>query len=103
MARQTILFDLDGTLLPIDTDQFVTQYMRALAAHIGHLILPKLLVEEVLASTTAMIRNTDLSLTNAEVFASDFFPRVGRSEAEMVPIFNEFYNQSFPALSQTCT
>lgn len=103
MARRTILFDLDGTLLPIDINQFLIHYMKALAAHMGHLIPPKLLFEQIRASTQAMISNTDLNLTNAEVFASDFFPKVGRSEAEMLPIFNEFYHRIFPALSRACT
>jgi len=103
MATRTILFDLDGTLLPIDTDQFLTQYMNALGAHMGHLVHPHFLVDQILASTATMIKNTDLSLTNASVFASDFFPKIGKSEAEMMPVFNEFYQQRFPALSQTCS
>lgn len=95
---KTILFDLDGTLLPIDTDQFVRHYMRALAAHIGHLIPPPQLVEQVMAATEAMIRNTDPALTNAQVFAADFYPKVQRAETEMRPIFDEFYRVRFPEL-----
>jgi len=100
---KTILFDLDGTLLPIDTDAFITGYMRHLAAHAGHLVPPKQLVEQVMASTMAMIENTDPGVTNAEVFAADFFPKVGRSQAELMPVFDEFYRTKFPLLRASCS
>ncbi|HEY3364383.1 MAG TPA: HAD family hydrolase [Symbiobacteriaceae bacterium] len=98
----TILFDLDGTLLPIDTDEFVRGYMKALAGHAGHLVPPQLLVQQVMASTHKMIENVDPNLTNAAVFAADFFPKVGRSEAELMPVFDSFYREKFPALKATC-
>jgi len=100
--RKTILFDLDGTLLPIDTDAFVRQYMKALAGHVGHMVAPGLLVEQIMASTNAMIRNTDPSLTNAAVFAADFFPKVGRTEEELMPLFDAFYTTKFSSLKQVC-
>lgn len=99
---KTILFDLDGTLLPVDTDHFVRGYMKALAGFAGHLVHPETLVNQVLTSTYAMIANTDPALTNAQVFAADFFPKVGMSEEELMPIFERFYLERFPALRSTC-
>ncbi len=96
--RKTVLFDLDGTLLPINTDEFLRHYMKALAAHAGHLVPPQALVEQVMASTYAMIRNVEPDKTNADVFAADFFPRVGRTEEELMPVFDQFYRERFPAL-----
>ena len=32
MKKKTILFDLDGTLLPMDQDQFTTSYFKLQAA-----------------------------------------------------------------------
>lgn len=98
----TILFDLDGTLLPIDTEEFTRHYMKALAGYAGHLIPPAQLVEQVMASTYEMIRNTDPKLTNAEVFASSFFPKVGKEESEMMPVFDAFYQEKFPGLKAAC-
>lgn len=98
----TILFDLDGTLLPIDTDGFVRQYLKALGTHIGHLVPPKQLAEQIMASTHAMIHNTDPVLTNAQVFAADFFPKVGHAEEHLMPVFDAFYRERFPGLIQTC-
>lgn len=100
--HKTILFDLDGTLLPIETDEFLRQYMKALAAHARHLIPPQQLVGQVWESTVAMIRNTDPARTNAEVFAAHFFPAVGMSEAQLMPVFEVFYREKFPALRAAC-
>lgn len=99
---KTILFDLDGTLLPIDTDTFLRHYMKAIAAHAGHLVPPGQLVEQILASTNEMIMNTDPNLTNADVFARDFYPKVAKEEAELAPIFEAFYQERFPALKSVC-
>lgn len=100
---RTILFDLDGTLLPIDTDAFVRGYFQALAEYAGHIVPPEQLVKEVWAATGEMIRNTDPQLTNAEVFARAFFPAVGRDEADLMPVFDEFYRTRFPALRSACS
>jgi FMN phosphatase YigB (HAD superfamily) len=99
---KTILFDLDGTLLPIHTDEFIRQYMKALGAHAGHLVPPGQLADQVMASTYEMIRNTDPDKTNADVFAADFFPKVGRTAEELMPVFEQFYREKFPALVAAC-
>ena len=100
---RTILFDLDGTLLPIDTDAFIKGYFRALAAHAGHLIPPEKLVKEVWAATGEMIRNTDPAVTNAKVFARAFFPAVGQDEETLMPVFDSFYRTRFPELRSACS
>lgn len=99
---RTILFDLDGTLLPVDTDAFIKKYFEALAEHVAHLIPPEKLVAEVWAATAAVMRNTDPRLTNAQVFAQAFFPAVGHDEAVLGPVFAEFYRTRFPALRTAC-
>lgn len=93
-----ILFDLDGTLLPIDTDQFVAGYIRQLSAYVSHLIDPKTFVKELFASTEAMIRNLDPHRTNKEVFDEDFYAKLGKKE-EFVPVIDRFYEEEFPKLS----
>lgn len=102
MMRKTILFDLDGTLLPLDTDRFVYLYFKELASHLGHLIPPARLAEQIMASTMVMIQNTDPARTNAEVFAADFFPKIGIAEEELMPSFEAFYRERFPALRSAC-
>ncbi len=55
-----------------------------------------------MAATYKMIENTDPTQTNAEVFAAHFFPAVGKEEAELMPLFDEFYRSRFPELKATC-
>lgn len=76
--------------------------MKELALYAGHLVPPAQLVDQVMSSTYEMIRNTDLTLTNAQVFANDFFPKVGRPESELMPIFDLFYRDRFPTLKSAC-
>jgi FMN phosphatase YigB (HAD superfamily) len=50
----------------------------------------------------AMIADTDPAVTNAEVFATHFFPRVGLTTEQLMPVFDGFYRKRFPALRAAC-
>ena len=63
-----VLFDLDGTLLPMDQDLFVKYYFGGLAKRLSQYgYEPNKLISGVLEGTKAMIKN-DGSKTNEEVF-----------------------------------
>ena len=54
----TILFDLDGTLLPMDQELFVKTYFKALAARVAPLgYEPQALLDAVWAGTAAMVKH----------------------------------------------
>ena len=58
MSIKTVLFDLDGTLLPMDQDRFVKTYFQLLAVKLApHGYDPKQLVDAVWAGTAAMVKN----------------------------------------------
>ena len=65
--KKTYFFDLDGTLLPMDQDQFVRSYFSRLAMKMAGKIDPKQLVETIWKGTAAMVGN-DGSSTNERVF-----------------------------------
>lgn len=92
------LFDLDGTLLPMDTEAFVKIYLGSLAPQVAHLIPPDKLVKMIWQATEEMIKNTDRSLTNAEVFEQSFLKRCGLNREDIWPIFDQFYRDEFPKL-----
>ena len=72
MALTTILFDLDGTLLPMDNDVFVKTYFGLLAKTLApHGYEAKALVDAVWAGTAAMVAN-DGRQTNEAVFWEKF-------------------------------
>ena len=58
MAIKTVLFDLDGTLLPMDQDVFIKDYFGRLARKLApYGYEPKKLIEAVWAGTKAMVQN----------------------------------------------
>ena len=98
----TVLFDLDGTLLPMDQDQFVHTYMTLLAKKLAHYgYEPNHLVAAVWAGTRAMVENTG-EKTNEEVFWSDFCRIFGEDAKKDMPLFEEFYATDFGHARKVC-
>ena len=72
MKKKTILFDLDGTLLPMDQDQFTTSYFKLLAAKLApYGYKANELVDNIWAGTAAMVKN-DGRCSNEEAFWQRF-------------------------------
>lgn len=97
-----VLFDLDGTLLPMDLDEFVMAYFKSVTAYIAPFgYAPKALSDGVLKGTAAMVTN-DGTRTNAEAFwqtfAGIFGDRVYQNEVD----FNKYYDTAFNDLSKVC-
>lgn len=98
----TVLFDLDGTLLPMDQDLFVKTYFEGLAARLAPLgYAPEELIRAVWAGTKAMVGN-DGTHTNQEVFWDDFCSRFGPAAREDEPRFEDFYREDFPRVQRVC-
>ena len=98
----TVLFDLDGTLLPMDQDEFVHTYMSLLAKSLEpHGYEPKHLVAAVWAGTRAMVENTGES-TNEEVFWEKFCHIFGEDARKDEPLFEEFYATDFGHARRVC-
>ena len=77
MAITTVLFDLDGTLLPMDQDVFAKYYFGLLAARLApYGYQPEALIAAIWAGTAAMVKN-DGTITNEQAFWNDFASRYG--------------------------
>ncbi|HKL13861.1 MAG TPA: HAD family hydrolase [Halanaerobiales bacterium] len=99
-GKRTILFDLDGTLLPIDMDKFIEKYFRLLSGHFADLYNPEYFVDVINKATENMIKN-DGKLTNKEAFEKKFFELIdlqGVREKEIWDRFYDFYDNYFPTL-----
>lgn len=98
----TVLFDLDGTLLPMDQEQFVKCYLGLLARKMAPRGYdPKLLVTTIWKGTEAMYRN-DGTRSNEAVFWEVFdgtFGDMGRADRE---IFEDFYQNEFQQAQESC-
>jgi FMN phosphatase YigB (HAD superfamily) len=91
---KTIIFDLDGTLLPLDMDQFMHIYFREMGIAFQDMIDPKKLVDNVWQATGAMIGNLEYR-TNEEVFMEAFKKLVDGDLESYKKRFDEFYDKGF--------
>ena len=97
----TVLFDLDGTLLPMDQDEFVNTYMGLLARKMApHGYDANHLIAAVWAGTSAMVEN-DGAKTNEEAFWDDFCTIFGQTARNDLPLFEEFYAKGVTAALAT--
>ena len=98
----TVLFDLDGTLLPMDQEEFINCYMGLLAKKLAPQgYEPKHLIAAVWAGTGAMVQN-DGEKTNEEVFWNDFCQIFGEGARKDLPLFEEFYAADFGNARTAC-
>lgn len=92
----TILFDLDGTLLPMEQEPFMKLYLGALAkkcAPHGYQDT-EAFIAAVWAGTKAMVTN-DGTLLNRERFWQAFETRLGSGVYALEPVLDGFYTQEF--------
>ncbi|SFI84250.1 HAD family hydrolase [Thermoflavimicrobium dichotomicum] len=97
---KALLFDLDGTLLPMDTEQFVDQYTKALAPEMAHVIPPEKFVKMLFKATAAMIENKEKEKTNKEVFEQAFSKESGVAWERIADDVDRFYRDTFPTLKE---
>ncbi|MBQ2953611.1 MAG: HAD family hydrolase [Clostridia bacterium] len=94
---QAILFDLDGTLLPMDTETFARAYFGALARELADFGIPQeALIGAIWGGTKAMMSN-DGSRLNADVFWDTFTAATGVDRAAIEPRCDRFYTTGFHA------
>ncbi len=96
---KAILFDLDNTLLDIDLDKFVPQYLKSLAQSVAHIIPPQKFIPKILKASKAIEQN-DGTITNEEVYEKTFFPIEGYSREDLQPYFEKYYEKEFQKLHQ---
>ena len=102
MSIKAVLFDLDGTLLPMDFDVFLKAYFGGICkkmAPFGY--NPKELVAAIWSGTEAMIKN-DGSVTNEEAFKNCFKSIFGEAALAHIPHFDEFYKTDFSKVKAVC-
>lgn len=102
MKYTTVLFDLDGTLLPMDQDLFTYTYFKELAVKLAPLGFdPKALAGNIWAGVAAMVKN-DGSVTNEEAFWVEFSHIYGENVRNHIPVFEEFYANEFQKAKSVC-
>lgn len=98
----TILFDLDGTLLPMDQEKFIQDYLGRMAKKLApYGYDPDLLVKGIWKGTGAMVKN-DGTRTNEEAFWDVFNAVMGRDCRDGEQLFLDYYRNEFQEVRHAC-
>lgn len=99
---KNILFDLDGTLLPMDNDEFAKGYLGMLAQKmVQYGYEPKEFVASIWKATEAVYKNDGKS-KNEQVFWDNFSALIGERVLADIDKFLEFYENDFPKAKKFC-
>lgn len=102
MSIKAVLFDLDGTLLPMNQEEFANGYFGALSSALEpYGYNKKELISAVWTATKAMVLN-DGSTTNEKAFWKKFSEIYGPKVKDDEPHFDAFYKDGFDIVKQSC-
>lgn len=102
MKIKAVFFDLDGTLLPMDQDDFIKAYLGELVdllAPRGY--EPQAVANALWSSTRDMMKN-DGRLTNEQVFWNSFCSALGEKILEERRLIDGFYAEGFQRVKRVC-
>ncbi|MCD8316564.1 MAG: HAD family hydrolase [Eggerthellaceae bacterium] len=92
---RAIFFDLDGTLLPMDMDEFMKMYFKAIGKYVGlHGADVDRFMYSLNQGIKAMAKHQDTH-TNSEAFWEDFGKYMERPDLDWKEFVGEFYEVDF--------
>ncbi len=99
---KVIMFDLDGTLLPMDQEVFVKAYFKGLAKKLmPYSYEPQALTDAIWQGTYAMVKN-DGKENNEAVFWKAFANIFGEKVYQDEKHFEDFYKNEFQDVKNVC-
>ena len=103
MAITTVMFDLDGTLLPMDLDVYLGYYFKLLIQKLApYGYDPKKITDSIEYAVAAMVEN-DGSRTNEEAFWDSHRRVMGDEDAiSSRPLLEDFYRNEFQQVKAVC-
>lgn len=97
-----VFFDLDGTLLPMDQNNFVKAYFGLLAKKLAPYGYPsEKLINSIWKGTSNMVKN-DGSRLNEDAFWESFYEDFGEMSKRDRTIFDDFYTNNFDEVAKSC-
>lgn len=100
---QAILFDLDDTLLGNNMDTFIPSYFGLLSKYAEQTMPRDDFLRELMICSRAMVENTDLTVSNRDVFWTAFQQRTGLDADKTEEFFDIFYRDHFPKLAHVAS
>lgn len=102
MSIKVVLFDLDGTLLPMDQEVFVKAYFGGLTKALEPYGYKKEeMIQGIRMGLDAMYKN-DGSCLNEKRFWDAFAGIVGEQVREQLEIFDNYYRNEFQLVKNVC-
>lgn len=99
---KAILFDLDGTLLPLDQEVFTKTYIGLFVKKmVSHGYDAQKFLSAMVKSLTALASN-DGSVRNEELIRNVFISELGQRIAEDQRVIDEFYARDFEGVRAVC-
>lgn len=99
----TVLFDLDGTLLPFEQEEFIHSYFKRLATKLVPMGFEKdTLIKAIWSGMEAMIRNNGMK-TNEVAFWEVFEGLLQTKRELLEEVFLDFYQNEFDAVKEVVT
>ncbi len=99
MTYEALLFDLDGTLIYFEPEQFIKTYLGAAAKFFIDLIPnPESFYQELLKSTDVMENSDNPTTTALEDFLNDFCPKFDVDCDKISQRFLDFYQTDFDVI-----
>ena len=102
MNITTVLFDLDGTLLPMDQDIFIKGYLGGLAKKLAPYGYNLEIFPKAMWSGVGAMTKNDGSIRNDEAFWKTFCSFMGEHVRNDEPVFEDFYRNEFQKVKDLC-
>lgn len=99
--KKYFLFDLDGTVLKMNADEFINDYFRALGGYFADLIDPRKLAGLIMESTDRMCKD-DSDVDNYTTFFKHFAELSGENMEVFEKRFDTFYDEKFDKIKGSC-
>lgn len=99
MRYEAVFFDLDGTLVGVDIEEFLLEYFTRIGRWVCTRYDPEVFLRQLMVATQAMVQDDDPTRTNKEVFLERFLVGMSdSSEEEVLDLFDRFYREEFPGM-----
>lgn len=99
---KAVFFDLDGTLLPMNEDEFTSLYFRLLCEKMAHYGYESQAFTKALWGGVGKMYHNNGSQTNATAFWRYFAGELGDKVLQDEPLFDAFYRNEFREVGRIC-
>ena len=93
---KVVFFDLDGTLLPMDMDEFLGKYFRSIGKYAASIGLDAQRFSSALTEGVKAMAVDTTDRMNEEVFWTTFYEQYGEDDPAIEGRITEFYHTAFP-------